>query len=231
MALSPSGFLAICDDRKSVVAPHLIFGGAFRVLDLRLQVRPVIPIKLAADYALLNITGDPFPRKRQLHLLAHVPPGLLETPHKRARIEARRLPAIPGPFGELCAQRASAGPLRLGIGDNKCQPRKIGNIRAFFREALDADAGATQKLVFHELAYGGLDFGFLVERRTPVADNLFQGRLISYPEPVRSYFAQEIGTIFEGERSVVDRCRVQLRLAQGEAEFREMRDLIGLSAR
>ena len=32
------------------------------------------------------------------------------------------------------------------------------------QEALDRDAGAPKKLVFHQFAYGGFNFGFPVER-------------------------------------------------------------------
>jgi hypothetical protein len=94
----------------------------------------------------------------------------------------------------------------------------------------NGDAGASPKFVLDEFAHGGLDFRLLVERRTPVAHDLLHRRLIADPEAIRSRLAHEIGAILEREGGVVDRRRVQLRLAEGEAELREVRHLVGLPA-
>ena len=105
--LEPVRFLAVGDDREAVVAPDLVLGGLFRVLDLRLQIRPVVPVELPAERAIGDLARHPLPREPQLHLVAQIPPRLLEAPDERARIEPRRLPAVPGPLGKLRAQRPS----------------------------------------------------------------------------------------------------------------------------
>jgi hypothetical protein len=46
--LEPVRFLAVCENREAVVAPDLVLSGLFRVLDLRLEIRPVIAVELAA---------------------------------------------------------------------------------------------------------------------------------------------------------------------------------------
>ena len=49
-------------------------------------------------------------------------------------------------------------------------------------------------------------------------------------KPSDARLADEVGAVLERERGVVDRRRVQLRLAEGEAQLREVRDLVGLPA-
>src|SRR5262249_44829044 len=70
----------------------------------------------------------------------------------------------------------------------------------------------------------------LVERRASVTHHLLHRWLIADAKGVRSRFTHEVGAILECERGVVDRRRVQLWLAEGEAEFREMGHLLGLPA-
>jgi hypothetical protein len=38
----PVRFLAVCKNREAVVAPDLVLGGLFRILDFRLEIRPAI---------------------------------------------------------------------------------------------------------------------------------------------------------------------------------------------
>src|SRR5262249_49171366 len=152
---------------EAIVAPDLVLGGLLRVLELRLEIRPVAAVKVAAEGAIGDLARDPLPREPKFHLLAQVASRLLEAPYERTRIEPRRLPAAPGPVGELRAQRAGTGPLRLGIRHDERQPGRVRNLRAVLRERHDGDACATPELVLYELAHGGLDFRLLVERRAP----------------------------------------------------------------
>jgi hypothetical protein len=44
-------FLAVGEHCEAIVAPDLVLGGLFRVLDLRLEIRPVTAVKVAAEGA------------------------------------------------------------------------------------------------------------------------------------------------------------------------------------
>jgi hypothetical protein len=77
--LEPIRFLAVCEkNREAVIAPDLILCGLFRVLDLRLEIRPFIAIELAAKGAVGDFAGDPLPCEPQFHFLPKIPPGFLE---------------------------------------------------------------------------------------------------------------------------------------------------------
>src|SRR5579875_2366361 len=80
-------FPTVGKDREAVAAPDLLFGGVFRLLKLRLKLRSVIPVEFAAECPIGHLARDPSPRERELHFLAQIPPGLLEAPHERSRIE------------------------------------------------------------------------------------------------------------------------------------------------
>src|SRR5262249_5291772 len=158
-------FLTVRKDRKAVVPPHLILRDLFRVLDLRLEVRAIVAVKLAAERTVGDVACDPFPRERQFHLLAEIASRFLEAPYERTWIETRRLSTAPCPFGNLSTQRAGAGPFLLGISNDERQPRRIENLRAITRERNNGDTGATPKLVLYKSAHGRLDFRLLIKRR------------------------------------------------------------------
>src|SRR5581483_3634174 len=91
--LEPIHSPAVGKDREPVPAPDVILGGFISVLDLRLEVGPVVAVELPAQRAIGDLARDPLPGERQLHFLAQIPPWLLEAPHERTRIESGRLSA------------------------------------------------------------------------------------------------------------------------------------------
>ena len=94
-------------------------------------------------------------------------------------------------------QIAAVLPLSLRIDKDEREARGVLDRCTVLGKGHDGNGSAAGKLVFHELANRGLDFGLLVERSTPVADDLLQRRLVMDAEAVGPDLADEEACRFE----------------------------------
>ena len=229
--LKPIPFLAVREDGEAVVAPNLVLDSLFRVLNLRLEIRPIALLELAAERPLCDLPRDPPPSEHQLHFVMQLSARLLQAPHKCTGIEARRRAPLSGPLGQLAAKRLSARPFRFGIGQHEREPRCVWDFRPVTGKGQHGNARSATELLLHKPAHHGLDLGLLVQRRAPVTHDLLHCWLVPDSESIRPHLSNEVGPTLECERRIVDCRSVQLRLAEGEAQLWEVRDFICLTSR
>ena len=223
--------LRIGENSEAIIAPHLVLRRLLSVLHLRLKLRAVVPVEFAAEGAVGHLTRDALPGQPYLDSVAQVSARLLETPHERTGIEPRGLPALACPLGELRAQGTAAGPFQLRTGHHERQLGRVRDLRAIAREGHNRDVRSAPELLLDELSYRGSDLGFLIQRRAPIADHLLHRRLVADTEAIGTGLADEVRPAFKSHGGVVDGGRIQLGLAQREAQLWKMGHLVGLATR